>query len=107
MCEGIYSLAQVREAERVAWTCSAHADRPDFHFDGIFFWRVTPRGEHVAVPEEQELPDTGWWHKADCNCRLCRERSETRAGDSAGSGKTDALSHATDGRRRAGSQVKA
>ena len=60
---GLYSLAQVREVERMAWACSASRRQPDLYFDGIIFWRLTPGGEHVAAQEE-ELAECGWWHQA-------------------------------------------
>ena len=94
---GLYSLAQVREVERMAWACSADAAQPDFYFDGIIFWRLTPGGEQV-VAQEEELPECGWWHKADCNCRLCRKRDEMTASGYAGSREPDALSTATGSR---------
>ena len=88
---GLYSLAEVREVERMAWACSADAARPDFFFDGIIFWCVTPGGEQVAA-QEGELPEFGWWHKTDCNCWLCRRGGESTTGGYARSTESDALS---------------
>lgn len=64
------TVAQVREAERMAWASSRGDDTPDYFYDGIIFWRLLPDGE-MAGAHPDELPASGWWHREDCPCPLC------------------------------------
>jgi hypothetical protein len=68
-----YSLAEVLQTERVAWASSTGAVAPDYYFDGVNFFRLDPEGRQWMVRLD-EAPANGWWHKATCNCSLCRQR---------------------------------
>jgi hypothetical protein len=69
-----YTLAEIREAERMAWASSSGA-RADYYYDGIIFWRLTATIPVAA--RDDELPERGWWHGEGCHCTLC-ERSRGR-----------------------------
>ena len=61
------TLGEVLEVERRAWV--NEADR-SYHYDGICLWHL--RGSRWASVSLQEAPETGWRHRAQCNCRLCQ-----------------------------------
>jgi hypothetical protein len=58
---------EIEDAERPAW---ALREGQRYHYDGINFWVADARSEHAVRPGE--IPDEGWWHRGDCNCRYCR-----------------------------------
>ena len=64
------TLDQVIETERHAWA-GPDKDGRQFHFDGILFWRTSSSAEPLAA-KIGEVPQLGWWHKADCNCPACQ-----------------------------------
>jgi hypothetical protein len=61
-----FSLVEVLEVERPAWVNEAENS---YHFDGICLWHQ--RGSRWASVSPKEAPETGWRHRAECNCRLC------------------------------------
>jgi hypothetical protein len=75
----LYGRDQVLGAERWAWagSGSSRGHRAEFFYDGFEFWRQLRSGERRVV-SRLDVPATGWWHKPDCNCHLCR--AEVRGG---------------------------
>lgn len=60
------SLAQAKESKQPAWAMDA--DKA-FFFDGAGFWRLAG-AKWMAVGDQ--LPETGWQHRCECMCSLCR-----------------------------------
>ena len=73
----LYGRTEVLAAERWSWAGGGHGNRAEFFYDGFEFWRQLRSGERRMV-SPLDAPASGWWHKPDCGCRLCR--AEARAG---------------------------
>ena len=70
-----YTRAQILEAERYACCHDAPDEYPMYSYDGINFWRHPAVFRRELIPAGH-APVAGWWHRAECNCGLCRERDD-------------------------------
>jgi hypothetical protein len=79
----LYGRNDMLEVERWAWAGIGRDGRAEFFYDGLEVWRQLRGGERRAV-SPLDAPATGWWHKPDCNCRLCRAEERQRSRELAG-----------------------
>jgi hypothetical protein len=72
-----YSRGQVLSVERWAWAGKVRDGTAEYFYDGIEFWLQSKAGAlHALSPRES--PPQGWWHRPECDCRLCRAQGVSR-----------------------------
>lgn len=70
----VYSRYQVLCAERLAWLDGDGLAAESYFYDGISFWRRSPKGTQRLVPSWR-TPSHGWRHEHGCTCDLCQPRA--------------------------------